>query len=63
MLHNKVPDPVIAGEPLCAIHYNSQERASRARTLIERSYQIADRPPVRPRPLVHRIIEGSAKAN
>jgi pyrimidine-nucleoside phosphorylase len=55
ILHKKVHDRVAAGEALCTLMYNSEARASRAKTLMEQSYQIADVPPA-PRKLVHRII-------
>jgi len=56
VLHKKISDLVVQGEPLCTIHYNSEERLERARKLIERSYQIADEPPAQPPPIVHRVI-------
>jgi pyrimidine-nucleoside phosphorylase len=61
VLHKKVRDPVAAGEPLCTIHYNSEQRLAGARHLIERSYTIADAPPASARPLVQRIIAGEAR--
>src|SRR2546425_2064871 len=54
-LHKKVGDSVAAEEPLCTIHYNSEARAARAKTLIEASYQIGDTPPTK-RLLIHRVI-------
>jgi pyrimidine-nucleoside phosphorylase len=61
VLHKKVRDPVAAGEPLCTIHYNSEQRLAGARHLIERSYTIADAPPASARPLVQRIIADEAR--
>jgi pyrimidine-nucleoside phosphorylase len=61
-LHKKVGDSVTAGEPLCTIHYNSQARAARAKTLIEASYQIGDVTPPK-RPLIHRVIGKSGDKN
>ncbi len=61
-LHKKVGDSVVAGEPLCAIHYNSEARAARAKTLIEASYQIGETPPTK-RPLVHRVIGKTGDQN
>jgi pyrimidine-nucleoside phosphorylase len=55
ILHKKVQDRVAAGEALCTLMYNSEARASRAKTLMEQSYEIADAPPA-PRKLIHRII-------
>ncbi len=57
VLHKKVAQPVKAGEPLCAIHFNSQARLERARPLIEQSFQIADAPPANRGALVRRIVE------
>jgi pyrimidine-nucleoside phosphorylase len=56
ILHKKVGDRVTAGESLCVVHYNSESRAQRARSLLEKSYRIADAPPAQARPLVHRVI-------
>lgn len=63
VLHKKVSDRVAAGEPLCTIHYNSEALAARAKKLVEESYEIADAPPARTRPLVHRVITTSVEAN
>jgi pyrimidine-nucleoside phosphorylase len=61
-LHKKVGDRVAAGEPLCAIHYDSETRAVRAKTLIEASYQIGETPPTK-RPLIHRVIGKTGDQN
>jgi len=61
VLHKKVGDSVAAGEPLCTVHYNSETRGARARTLLQESYQIGDAPPARRRPLVHRVITKSGE--
>ncbi|HEV2716162.1 MAG TPA: thymidine phosphorylase, partial [Terriglobales bacterium] len=61
-LHKKVGDSVTAGEPLCTIHYNTEARAARAKTLIEASYQIGDVIPPK-RPLIHRMIGKSGDKN
>jgi len=58
-LHKKVGDPVSEGEPLCTVHYNSEARGARARTLLQESHQIGDAPPAHTRPLVHRVITKS----
>jgi len=55
VLHKKVGDKVAHGESLCTVHYNSESRAARAKTLLEASFQIGDAPP-KLRPLVHRVI-------
>jgi len=58
VLQKKVGDPVSVGEPLCTIHYNSTERADRARKLILESIRIDDAAPMK-RPLIHRVIQKS----
>jgi pyrimidine-nucleoside phosphorylase len=55
VLHKKVGDKVAQGESLCTVHYNSESRAARAKTLLEASFQIREAPP-QSRPLVHRVI-------
>jgi thymidine phosphorylase len=57
ILHKKVGHKVVAGEPLCTIHYNSEARLASARQLLESSYKIADAPPAK-RPMIHRVIQG-----
>jgi pyrimidine-nucleoside phosphorylase len=59
VLHKKVGDTVQPGEPLCTVHYKSDDRAARAKALLEASYRIADAPPATRRPLVHRVIQSS----
>ncbi len=56
VLHKKVGDAVAVREPLATIYYNAETRATRARQLLEESYQIADSPVHDKRPLIHRII-------
>lgn len=63
VLHKKVTERVSLGEPLCSIHYNSEERAAQARTLMTESYQIGDTLARRKRPLVHKIISSSGRHN
>jgi len=63
VLHKKVSDPVSAGESLCTIHYNSDQRAAQAQKLVMDSYEIADAPPEQARPLIHRIIGPSGGRN
>jgi pyrimidine-nucleoside phosphorylase len=63
VLHKKVGDAVSSGEPLATIHYNAQARATRARQLLEQSYQIADSPPHEKRPLIHRVIGKTGDKN
>ena len=61
VLHKKVGDRVTPGETLCVIHYNSEARMQRAKSLLERSYRIADAPPAQARPLIHRVIQEMSK--
>jgi len=56
VVHKKVSDRVVAGEPLCTLHYNSESRAARARELILESYQIGDAPVAVTKPLVRKVI-------
>jgi pyrimidine-nucleoside phosphorylase len=56
VLHKKVGDAVLPGESLATIYYNAEARATRARQLLEASYQIADSPAHNKRPLIHRVI-------
>jgi thymidine phosphorylase len=55
VLHKKVGDRVVEGEPLATIHYNSAAKAARAQQLIEASCEIADTAPAK-RELIHRVI-------
>jgi pyrimidine-nucleoside phosphorylase len=61
VLHKKVGDFVAEGESLCSVHYNSEARGARARTMLQESYQIGDVAPTRTRPLVHRVITKSGE--
>jgi pyrimidine-nucleoside phosphorylase/thymidine phosphorylase len=54
VLHKKVGDAVATGEPLATIYYNAENKAQRARQLLEQSYEIADSPGEK-RPLIHRV--------
>ena len=56
VLHKKVGDAVLPGESLATIYYNAEALATRARQLLEASYQIADSPAHNKRPLIHRVI-------
>lgn len=56
VLHKKVGDRVSRNEPLCTVHYNSEEKFESARALLDASFEIgADKPA--PRPLIHRVIQ------
>ena len=63
VLHKKVGDVVSVGEPLATIHYNAEERAARAKQLLEESYRIAESPANEKRPLIHRVIGKSGEKN
>ncbi len=63
VLHQKVGDPVSAGQPLATIHYNTETKAARAKQLLEQSWQIDDAPAQKKRPLIHRVIEGPGEKN
>lgn len=63
VLHKKVGDPVAAGEALCTVHYNSEDRAVRAIRLLQESFRVGDIPPAHKRPLVHRVITKSGEQN
>jgi pyrimidine-nucleoside phosphorylase len=56
VLHKKVGEHVDTGERLATIYYNSQAKVERARQLIAESYEIADAPPTKKRPLIHQVI-------
>jgi pyrimidine-nucleoside phosphorylase len=58
VLHHKIGDRIGAGEPLCTVHHNSEDRGIRAQEMLLRSYHIADAPPQK-KALVHRVIRGS----
>ena len=63
VLHNKVGDAVALGEPFATIYFNAEDRALRAKQLIESSCQVADAAPSTKRPLIHRIIANSGDKN
>ncbi len=53
--HKKVGDAVAAGEPLCTIYFNDEERSREARKRITEAYVIGPAPAERP-PLIKKII-------
>jgi pyrimidine-nucleoside phosphorylase len=63
VLHKKVGDRVSAGEPFATIHYNAETKAVRARQLLEESFQFADAPADKKRPLIHRVIGKPGEKN
>jgi pyrimidine-nucleoside phosphorylase len=56
IVHKKLGDAVRAGEPLCTVHYNSNERLERARPLILESYKVESTASVQPPRLIGRVI-------
>jgi len=56
ILHRKIAQSVIAGEPLCTVQYNSGAHLERVRRMIEQSFQVGDAPPLDLRPLVRRVV-------
>jgi pyrimidine-nucleoside phosphorylase len=61
VIHKKIGDKVSAGESLCTIHCHSDAQASRAKTLLEESYQIEAAavqatPAATKKSLIHRVI-------
>ena len=60
IVHKKLGDRVVAGEALCTMHYNSEERLERARPLIHKSYTIGAETTGQRRPLVGRVIGGES---
>jgi pyrimidine-nucleoside phosphorylase len=63
VLHKKVGDAVSAGEPLATIYYNAENKALRARQMMEQSYTINDSPVLARRPLIHRVIGKPGEKN
>ena len=56
-LEKKVGDRVERGDVLCQIHWNDENRLRQAIPLIERGFEVKDRPVTR-RPLIHAVMEG-----
>jgi pyrimidine-nucleoside phosphorylase len=57
VLHKKVGDAVAAGERLCTVHYNSEERFAEAEPVISASYCIGAKRP-QARALIQKVIQG-----
>ena len=56
----KIGDPVAAGEPLCVVYYNDDQRYLEARRmLLEEVYRLTDAPPPRPT-LIQKSILGDS---
>jgi pyrimidine-nucleoside phosphorylase len=58
-LHKKVGDEVGAGESLCTVHYNSDQRLQEALGMLRAGYHIAPVAPETPRTLIHQVIQGT----
>jgi pyrimidine-nucleoside phosphorylase len=56
VLHKKIGVAVTRGEAIATIHYNSEDRATRARQLLGSSIEISDSAAAQKRPLIHRVI-------
>jgi pyrimidine-nucleoside phosphorylase len=55
VLHKKIGDRVLQGEPLCTIHARSDQDAERAEASLLEGYAWGELP-VEPPPLVYRIV-------
>ena len=56
VIHKKLGDRVSVGESLCTIHCHSDTQGSRAKALLEESYQIAAAAPAYKASLIDRVI-------
>lgn len=56
-LQKKLGDRVAPGDVLCQIHWNDEDRQSKALALIKQAFEIKGRP-TRSRPLIHAALEG-----
>jgi pyrimidine-nucleoside phosphorylase len=59
IMHKKIGDPVQAGEMLCTVLYNSEDRLPRARVLLAASFSITPDPPPPHGGIVRRMIRDS----
>jgi pyrimidine-nucleoside phosphorylase len=59
LLHKKVGDAVVAGEPLCTVLYNSDARLAEATRLLQNAYRVTTAARYVPQPLIRRIIDGT----
>ncbi len=57
VLHRKVGDAVVAGEPLCTLLVNDETRFAEAMTLIQDSYLLGDEPVIPPPLIFERMGE------
>jgi len=56
MVHKKLGDAVLQGEPLCTVWYNSDARLEEARKLLLSAYTVSPQPLSSKPPLVYRVI-------
>jgi thymidine phosphorylase len=63
VLHKKVGERIEKDEPIATIYYRAEEKAVRARQLVESSCEITDGTPITKRPLIHKVIGKSAETN
>jgi pyrimidine-nucleoside phosphorylase len=56
VIHKKLGDEVLAGEPLCTVHYNSDARLEEAFNLLRSAYHVGPVAPEVPRSLIHQVI-------
>lgn len=56
LFHKRIGEEVQRGEPLCTLYYNSDERLSEARHLVETAYRIESEKPVTLPSLVYQVI-------
>ena len=57
IVHKKVGDPVVSGEPVFTVHYNSDARLPEALKLLESSITFAPVAPAEKRPLIHTVLQ------
>jgi len=63
VLHKKIGDRVFPGESLATVYYNSEARATQAKQLLEKGFQVAASEHAEKRPLIHRVIRKSGERN
>jgi pyrimidine-nucleoside phosphorylase len=56
VFHKRIGDSVQRGEPLCTLHYNSDDRLSEAKLLAETAYRIEPEKPKALPSLIYRVI-------
>jgi len=56
VLHKKIGDEVQAGEPLCTVHYNSEERMQRIREMLASSFLVESSPQAEQGAIVRQVV-------